>query len=506
MPEDVEGVTSRPQARTVPLAATRPRIATIALLVITVVALGIRMLLYQALPAVVPADAWDFLRAARDLYERADFFSSALRDVRLPGYPTFLAVTLPLTGLRSDAIVVLQSCLGIATVAAGWCIGELLGSRPTAIALATFLAVNPVYLLNEHAIMSETLALALDVTLVAAWLLAMRRPTTSADLLVGALLGVAILVRANCLAFGAALLAGLCLRLPTPSVARVAPRWPGSSRLRPAFLAAIATCTVLAPWVWRNDVAYGRPSVYLFGGRNTLVYMAMHLELDRTLPTLARVNGVLDARDVDYAWLWKLGNRFSPQEGEALARRIIHEEIAAHPGEYLHQVGRTALAFVGVDDSYGNERASQLLWFRLLVGDVAQLDRIATAGPPPDSGLGFVYVPSDGNSPVSRTFSRFGQVYLRPGRAIGLLTALALMAWFAFGVRDPRRRADQRFRIAAVLVAGYLITVAMHAAMLTDADRYSSVTDFLPVVIVCLIAGERHAAARAVPETTALPG
>jgi hypothetical protein len=55
--------------------------------------------------------------------------------------------------------VLLQSALGLAGAALGWSIGRRLGSRAASEGLLLLLGLNPVYLLNEHAMMSEGLSL-----------------------------------------------------------------------------------------------------------------------------------------------------------------------------------------------------------------------------------------------------------------------------------------------------------------------------------------------------------
>jgi hypothetical protein len=82
-----------------------------------VAVVAVRIVLYRDLPALVTADSWDYLQAAGNIFRHADFVGPELRDVRLPGYPAVLALTHPLTRLRSDHIVLLQIGFGLASVA-----------------------------------------------------------------------------------------------------------------------------------------------------------------------------------------------------------------------------------------------------------------------------------------------------------------------------------------------------------------------------------------------------
>src|SRR5262245_25415985 len=62
----------------------------------------VRLMLFMNFPVALTADSWDYLSAAGGLYHHADFNSYAMRDLRLPAYPVFLAATYPLTEMRAD--------------------------------------------------------------------------------------------------------------------------------------------------------------------------------------------------------------------------------------------------------------------------------------------------------------------------------------------------------------------------------------------------------------------
>src|SRR3954447_3854113 len=123
--------------------------------------LGLRALVTRDFPLLLTGDSWDFLGAANAIARDLDFSSPGvgLRDCRTPGYPTFLAIVSPLTRMRSDRIVMAQTALGLAGVVLGWGIGKALRSPLASEGLAVFLGLNPVILLNEHALMSEGLSL-----------------------------------------------------------------------------------------------------------------------------------------------------------------------------------------------------------------------------------------------------------------------------------------------------------------------------------------------------------
>jgi hypothetical protein len=138
---------------------------------------AVRVISCRDLPAFLTNDSWDYLAAARDIHRDANFFSVGLRDVRLPGYPTLLALVLPVTGWRPMRSSSCRTALGLATVAMGWGIGRVLGSPLVSWTMVAFLGLNPVYLLNEHTVMCESFGLTLYMLLVLVGLACLRRRT-----------------------------------------------------------------------------------------------------------------------------------------------------------------------------------------------------------------------------------------------------------------------------------------------------------------------------------------
>jgi hypothetical protein len=451
-------------------------------------AIAVRALLFRDVPAVLTNDSWDYLNAAVDIRRALDFFTPALRDVRLPGYPTLLALAHPLIGLRSDGIVLLQTALGLANVAIGWTIGRLAGSRLLSVGLATFFGLDPVYLLFEHAVMSEGFSLTLYGTVLAV-ALAARRPGAGwpSSACLGIVLGLAILTRANVLVFGAVLAAGVGVsraqaRAFGPRGLLVAAGW----TLVPLTIAAV----VVAPWIWRNRVAYGHVSLYGSANSNVLVYKDMHAPLDGSAPTLADVNRRLGRELVDFIWQQELQREFGSSGAENVARVIMLEQIAAHPWQHLLDIVQSAAGFVGFNATYGNERSALRYWFRGRVGDIATMNRLARDSPGAAVTPGWIYDPRPRDRWTTRTFARVGDLALFPGRAIGFVC----LAWLL--LRYARRGWAQRTHrgVVALLATGYLGTLAMHAVMLTDYDRYGSIFDFLAVAIAALVVDDMRSA------------
>jgi len=461
--------------------ATRERPGAVAPLLVLVVAVAVRVVLYLRLPALVVNDSWDYLHAAMDIRDAGDFFSGALRDVRMPGYPTLLALASPLTGFRSDGVLRLQAALGVATVAIGWAIGRAVGSRRAGLATMAFLALCPVSLLNEHAVMSESFSLLLYVALVAIGLASLRPGAGWMwALAFGLVLGAATLTRANVVVLGVAFAAGMWIADRDVVGARRAFR-------RPLVAGAVAGI-VVAPWLWRNAVAYGQVSLYPSMSSNVLVYKDMHAHLDGGLPELARVNRMLGNDRVDFVWQARLQEVFGSAEAERLSRRILREQIAAHPWRHLADVAESAAGLIGFNFTYGNERSALRWWFRILVGDVGFANRTALEAPGASSLQGWTFVPAPGDSWSTRALAVVGEAYLVPGRAVGFVAFFGLLGWRAVSARA--RRDAARTRIVLILATAYLGTLAMHAVMLTDYDRYATMFDFVAVVIAALACGD----------------
>jgi hypothetical protein len=461
-----------------------------AALMVLAAAIGVRVLLYRRLPALLINDSWDYLRAAIDIRDAQDFFSPGLRDVRMPGYPTLLALTSPLTRFHSDGIMRLQAALGIITVAVGWAIGRIVGSRVVSLAMMAFLALCPVSLLNEHTVMSEAFSLLLYLAVVAMGLASLRRGASwPSAVSFGLLLGLTTLTRTNVIVFGAVFAVGMWI-----ADRDVVGAWRG---LRRPLVAGLLATIVIAPWLWRNAVAYGHASLYPSTNSNLLLYKDMHAPLDGSLPKLARVNRQIGHDQVDFQWQRLLQAKFGSAKAERLSRRILREQIRAHPWRHLADVAESAAGLVGFCFTYGNERTALRWWFRNLVGDVGASNRMAMRSPAAATIPGWTFVPGAGDSWSTRLLARAGNAYLMPGRAIGFVAFLGLLGWWAASPSVRSRRDATRLRVVVVLGMAYLGTLGMHAVMLTDYDRYATMFDFVAVLIAALAVDEVLARRRA---------
>jgi hypothetical protein len=258
-------------------------------------------------------------------------------------------------------------------------------------------------------------------------------------------------------------------------------------RLRPAIAAFGIAFVVVAPWLWRNWIAYGRPSLYVSTNRNVLMYKSMHAHSTRRPRPLSKMNQLIGRDQVDWYWLAGFEGRFPSNEAEAIAGRILAEEIERHPWRHLGQIGASVAGFAGFTRVYGNERAALLYWFREYVHRIPRLNsvgRVASGGGAPRLGLRA----GRGNTWATRLHARVGQAYLRPGRAIAM-PRRPVRVGFYLARALAMRRDDHATHLGVVLMlsVGYLGTVAMHAVVLTDYDRYASMFDFVMVLLSAVI-------------------
>ena len=479
-------------------------------------ALVLRVAYAYSFPIFLTNDSWDYLRAAYDLYHRFDFLSGGLRDVRLPGYPVFLALTYPITGLQSDRIVWLQIGLGLLAVGLGLAIGQLLASRLAAEVLVIFLGLNPVYVFIEHTLMTETLFLVSLLAVVALTIACLRGPLTlSRAALLGFLMAASVLIRVNVLPFYLILVAGIGLfRLAIDAQDTSIIGGVKALSTRIIILGCVAMLTAL-PWLIRNYREYGSVSLVNFGNRNMLVFMAMHYPLDYALPTTSQVNQELGGTVVGWEWLWKVQQRFGTQAGEKVAATMLAEQVTAHPRAYVAAVLGGLLGIGGMHgEDVKNERTAVLGWFRDDVGDVEALNQqyVAwqSAEPSADSryaaiasdyqvylpliagkpDLNFRYVAVGGDSWFNRMLRQGALFYLQVVRP--LLYVLALAWWVIFMVRGMISRDFQRLfelRIAAIILFGaaYIGSAVVHAVTMLDGDRFALPYDWILVLLLILI-------------------
>ena len=162
---------------------------------------------------------------------------------KAPGYPLFVGAIYSLLGSSATHAVVVQTLLGPVTIVLTWLLARRLFSPRVAIAAAAIVAVYPFAWQFETRLAAESIVT--PFTLVLLLLLLERRPGWRGAAVLGALLGLMLLVRPSALYF-----------VPAVAVAWiVAWGWRRGALL--TLLSVACICLVVAPWTIRNHHVTG---------------------------------------------------------------------------------------------------------------------------------------------------------------------------------------------------------------------------------------------------------
>ncbi len=447
-------------------------------------AVALRLVLATHFPLLVTLDSPDYIHSGVEIYKHLDFNSDSLRDVRMPGYPLFLATMYPLIGVRSDLLVLVQSFVGVLCVALGWKIGRLLHSQLVAEGLALFFVFNPVYLLFEHALMTEALSIFFMLLFTTAVVYCWRQPPSLwLGFVTAALLGFSVLVRVNLLPYGFTLLTVIAAYWMA-----VAWRQPDSKLLgaiAPVLLPLFLGLTVvLGPWLWRNYAIYNNISLSEHSARSLLMWKNMSHTMDTSLPLFQQyADGFAE---LDYAWLDKFNSQFRTVEAETIATAVLAEQISTHPNRHLYALVISAFDYAGIY-AQGNvpldDRAAVAWWFQHLVADPTDVVRAV-----PTVTQWMDYIPITQPSIWTQIWSRAGIFYLlivRPALVIAFVVAS-----FAFGFMTLCHNCSAfTYPQRAVwgFILAYYVTFIFHAITLTGSDRFASISDWLALLVVLFI-------------------
>jgi 4-amino-4-deoxy-L-arabinose transferase-like glycosyltransferase len=177
-----------------------------------------------------------------------------------PLYPLVLAVP-SLLGLKSLVAHRVASCLmGAALVLLVGLLGRRVGGERVGLLAAAIAALYPLLVVLDGAVRSESLYAPLVAGLLLATYRLVDRPGAGRAVAVGAVLGLAVLVRSEAVLLGLLVLAAVAIRLP-----------PGR-RLSSIALAAVVAVLVVSPWALRNWSEFGHP--LLSTNEGSLVYGA----------------------------------------------------------------------------------------------------------------------------------------------------------------------------------------------------------------------------------------
>ena len=455
---------------------------------IVLAAIIVRLVLFFNLPILFTSDSWDYLGATYDIAHRLDFNSVRLRDVRMPTYPALLAAAQPVTGQQSARVVMLQKALGVLTVLMGIAVGRVLRVRGLAEGLAIFLGFNPVYLLYEHTLMTETLFLVvlLGFTLAASISLT-GRLTWWKGVVLGSALGLCVLTRANALPICIILAGGVGVarylrESRTSSSATV------GAVLRFALITCLTGVLVVGPWLWRNGQLYGNLSLVNFSNRNLLIYKATHHPLDTTLPRLREVNVALSTTEVNYDWLWSLAKAYPTIEAERIAASLVWEQLTHHADVYAQEVIESVAGFVGLHGAYLNERTAGRILFRAITDPAAMQSLTSIPDWVHRRYPDFEFQSLSGNPVVAQVWAELGLGYLTYVRPLLFAVFISMgLICLLHRLRVSHRRTWEANVALKLMGVGYVVTLLVHAVTLTDNERYAVPFDWLLLACVVLM-------------------
>jgi hypothetical protein len=484
-------------------------------------AIALRVILYRNFPIVITNDSEDYLIATGSIIHSLDFFSKGLRDARLPGYPVFLALTYPLTGMLSHHIVLIQVMVGLASIFLGLAIGSLLRSRLITEGLVLFLSINPVYLLSEHMLLTETFYLFTLLGFITVALVCLRgKLNWLTGLFLGLAFGINLLTRANGILLCIVVILGICVigfkkyrRFPTLTRPILSSQGIGlelgksfdptrlndekageRTSLKRSYLGfmislGLATMFVVGPWIWRNYVLFGTISLVNYNNRNLLVYKLMHDHLDSSLPYIHEVNQSFAMNEVDYHWLFKLSYDYPTDEAERIAGEVYWEQIRMHLDLQIQDMRESLQCFVGYCPGVSNDRVDLRNWFSKVINNPAYLHTLNTRPWLKSDTPDFTYIEYGADIPLLHLWSAAGNFYLiifRPFLVI-LFIILGVLYLVYHAYKRSWRPNHQTYAIV-LLSLGYLATILLHVVTLADIDRFAVSFDIIPFTVILLVA------------------
>jgi 4-amino-4-deoxy-L-arabinose transferase-like glycosyltransferase len=223
-------------------------------LAVLAVALIARLAFVAVVPRIIEwPDGREYEQVARLLVEHGTY---GLQTLRAPGYPTFIAAVYRVFGENLTALRLVEAVLGTITVGLLGLVGSRLFGRGAGLATAILTALHPVLAFMPATQFTEnTLALVIALALGAAFT-AVRSRRLRWWAAMGALLGVATLIRPNVIV----LFPGLALGL-AGMLLRERRTW-----LVPLVVSAAVLVLALAPWMVRNHQVHGRWFFITTGG------------------------------------------------------------------------------------------------------------------------------------------------------------------------------------------------------------------------------------------------
>jgi len=277
-------------------------------------------------PNPFATDPDGYRRVAENLLEHGCFGHGEVPTAyRPPLYPLLLAPCVACGAYARAAIALLHLAAGVATVWLVFRLAEQWGLGRYAILAAVLVACDPILLAQSTLVMTETPATLLATAALVCLTAVSERPSAGRAMLAGGCLALAALCRPTFLLWTAA------VALALPALAR---SWPERLKLFASFM--VAATVVLAPWVVRNQIRFGRPIVGTTHGGYTLL-LGNNPQFYEYLRSGER-GTVWDARQLNEAR--QAAGELATPAGELRADRLAYAEawrnIRREPGLFLY--------------------------------------------------------------------------------------------------------------------------------------------------------------------------
>jgi 4-amino-4-deoxy-L-arabinose transferase-like glycosyltransferase len=190
---------------------------------------------------------------------------------RTPGYPFFLAANIVLWGETPILIIFAQVIISCINILLTYKIGKMFFSNNIAILAALLLALNPESITHSFFLLTETLFTL--CSLLGMFFLFKYNQSRQRQALfwAGIWLGMAILTRPLALYYPLLIL----------GVVWYIDRKQKASFAKSAVVFSLACLALLVPWVVRNNMAVGVPTVSTISARNLYFYNALSYEASR---------------------------------------------------------------------------------------------------------------------------------------------------------------------------------------------------------------------------------
>ncbi|MFN8521720.1 MAG: glycosyltransferase family 39 protein [Chloroflexota bacterium] len=238
----------------------RSDIAAIAAIV-TVAGL-IRLAFAFRAPVFILHDSGSYFTPAWDLVNGLGF---DLSPRRTPVYPGFLAASMVLIGEDLTGLILLQHGLGVVAAALTYVAGTLAFNRVAGAIAGLLVAVNGALLVSEHYLMPEALLTVLLLSALIVAVVAIRGGRLWLFGVTGALAGVAVLCKPVAQTLWIAVPLVLLVCRPSPRRAILASG---------AFF--LGTAAIILPWMARNALVHGSPSISSALGQTLVARTAKH--------------------------------------------------------------------------------------------------------------------------------------------------------------------------------------------------------------------------------------